>query len=237
MEHVGDMAAKVAEELRAEQTKELDEGTRVLTPDDGHNVMMTTKRGLFSKVEFKWRDSDKLILEQIRASADQMFVHLFDDAIGLLDRLYESLRVASVNAHGVMRVDSKGRTIWETDNHGQPIERWDQLTGDDIERCLLDLTRIRFSVVPKVNDLLMEAMFAKRISTDSYDDAYIEMIDGTIGDKNAKANRKSRQDTYQAFFRYWLWTQGDVFLKELSNFQRVLERVRDWEVRGSWKRE
>jgi len=237
MSWVGDKAAEVAEALRAEHMAQIESGAVVLDKNDAHNVMMTEKKGIFSRVEFKWRDSDKLMLEQIRAAANSAFVELFDDAITLLDNLYAELRVPATNEHGVVRRDDKGRTVWELDARtNQPLERWEQLTGQDIEQCLFDLTRLRFTAVPQVNELLLEAMFAKRISADSYDDHYMAMIDGTIQDKSSRASRNSRQDTYHAFFRYWLWSQGDVFLRELSNFQRVLERVRDWEVRGSWNK-
>lgn len=235
--HVGDKAAEVAEQLRAdhEAALKLKPEDEVLGKDEPSNVMMTRKQGMFSKVEFAWRDSDQRTLDQIRAAVGSMFMGLFDDAITLLDNLYCQLRTPRVNAHGVPMVGADGRYVWETDDKGEPVERWENLTGEDIEHCLFDLARLRMSVAPKINELLMEAMFAKRIQVDAYDDAYGSMLDGTVSDKTASANRKSRQDNYHAFFRYWLWSQGDTFLKELANFQRLLERTRDWNVRSQWR--
>ena len=231
----GDMAAEVAEQLRKDSEKELKEASKPIETFADHNVMTSEKKGIFSKVEFAWRDSDKRTLEQIRAAASSMFINLFDDAITILDNLYATLYVAELTENDIPRTDSTGRVIWQTNANNEPLEDWTQLNGEDIEHCLFDLTRLRLHVAPKVNELLMEAMFAKRIHVDAFDDAYIAMLDGTIQDKQSKSNRKSRQDNYHAFFRYWLWSQGDTFLKELNNFQRVLERTRDWRVRSQWK--
>lgn len=231
-----DMATQVAEELRAQHIAEVESGNRVLNDDDeAVTAQHGPRRSLLTRIEFRWRDSDRLALEQVQAAANRVFLELFDDAITVLDRLYATLRVPEQNEHGVVRKDAQGRPIWRLDDYGQPVELWSQLTGDDIERCLLDIARLRFSATPQVNNLLAAALFAKRISTDVYDDAYIAMIDGTIQDKTSKANRKARSDSYHAFFRYVLWSQGDVFLREIHNFQRLLERVREWQTRAQWR--
>lgn len=233
MMSVGDLAAQAAAELQDEHLSRLEADGRVVNHGDYDDVMTHEKRrGPFSKITFRWRDSDQMILEQIRAGANRAFEEMFLDAVEVVDRLYEEVRVPKVNSRGVTVLDDGGRIVWETDQHGNYVENWDNLTGQDVERALLDIARLRLYLGKQVNELLMEALFAKRIYTDRRDDEYTSMIDGTIDDKTAKANRKSRQDNYRAFFSYWVWSQGDVFLRELGNFQRVLERIRDRRIYG-----
>lgn len=230
MKHVGDIADKAGQALQEEHQRIVNE--RPLPFEDDVNVMEKKSVGAFSKIKFEWRDSDRMILDQIRAAANRGFLEAFHDCIDVLDRFYESVRVPEVNAEGIIKLDPDGRPIWQKDEHDRYLEDWDNLTGQDIERCLFDLARIRLYVAPQVNDLLMEAMFAKRIQTDIHDDAYLGPVEGTVADRTAKANRKARQDSYHAFYRFWLWKQGDTFLQELTNTQKMLEKLRDWGIRS-----
>lgn len=235
-DHAGDMAQKAAEALREEQMAEIVKANQPLELEDKVDVMAKIGTGLFSRLEFKWRDSDERVLNQVRAATNAMYVKLFAEAFAVVDDLYAAIRKPKFNDHGVVVVDSEGRMVWEVDEHtGQPLEDWESLDGLDIERCLFRLARLRMNVAAQVNELLMEAMFAKKIHTDTYDDAYVAMLDGTIQDRTSKANRKSREDNYHAFFRYVLWSQGDAFLRELKNFQWVLEKTRDWRIRSQWR--
>ena len=234
MKHLSDIADKAGQELREEHERIIAE--RPLDYDDDPKVMEKQGVGVFSKLKFEWRDSDRMILDQVRAAASRAFVEGFGDAIRVLDRFYESVRIPEANEHGIVKTDVDGRPIWQTDPEtGRPLEDWDNLTGQDIERCLFDLARIRLYLGPQVNELQTEAMFAKRIHRDVHDDAYLGPVQGTVADRTAQANRKSRQDDYHALYRYMIWSQADTFLRELSNMQRFLERLRDWGVRSQWR--
>lgn len=236
MKHLGDIADAAGQYLQEEHEQAIRE--RPLPFEDDVDVMQKKGAGVFSRVKFEWRDSDRMILEQIRAAAQRTFNEAFSGTIEVLDRLYEAIRVPEVNAEGVVKTDSDGRPVWQTDEKGNYLENWDSLTGQDIETCLFDLARIRLYVAPQIAELLLEAMFAKHIHRDIHDDAYLGPVQGTVADRTAKANRTARQDDYQAFYRYWLWFQGDTFLKELTNTQKMLERLRDWGIRSQgaqWK--
>lgn len=234
MKYVGDMAAAAGRAEQADQMRKLTDGQIELETVPSQ-VMREEHKGIFSKITFEWGQSDQLILDQIRAAAEQGFAELFEGALFLVDQLYAELRVPKVNNYEQVVIGSDGRQVWETDEYGNYIEDWTRLTGEDIEKCLFDLARVRMRVAPMVNNLMLEAMFAKRIYTEVKEEAHLSIIDGTIPDKEARSSRKSRKDNYHAFFRFWLWTQGDVFVKEMDNFQRILERTRDWRVRSQWK--
>jgi len=228
------MAGAVARRLQSEHLEKVaaDGATFV----DEEPVMVAESRSPFAKINFRWRADDQSLLDQIRASVDSMMAHLYSDAKAVIDGFYAELRVPEYDPEtGVVTTDRQGRIVWQRDHRGKEVERWDQMTGQDIERCLLDLSRIRAEVAPRVNELLLEAVFAKHIADDSFQDAYAELVEETIPGRNAYASRKTRQDKYHAYFCYYLWSSAKSFLDEVNNFCRVLERVRYWRTEDGKK--
>ena len=230
--HMGDMAEAVAVQLQNEHAAEILAGGEEFV-DDAEVMRREAARSLFSKIEFSWRTSDRKILDQIRVAVDRITADMFSDAFIIMDELYSSVRVPDthvVNGQELVKLDSKCRVVWQKDARDREVEDWERLTGQDLEKCLFDLTRLRLSVAPRLNELLLEAVFAKHISDDAHQDAYAELVEETIPGRNAYASRKSRPDRYHAVFRYWLWSSVDSFHKEIINFSRIVERVRHWRV-------
>jgi hypothetical protein len=226
-EREGDMAESVARQLHAQQLEKIAADGAPFV--DEEPVMLANSKSLFDKISFRWRSDEKSQLDRIRASADTVVAHLFDDAKAEIDEFYASLRVPVMNPEtGMVQRERDGRIVWKTDDRGRPVEQWSQMTGQDIEQCLLGLARIKTSVSSQVHELLMEAVFAKHLQDDQYQDAYAELVEETIPGRNAYAARKTRQDKYHAFFRYYLWSTANVLLAEITNFSRVLERVGYW---------
>jgi len=225
---VGDLAAQASDELMTEHVLALSrDGEDML--NDQEVMIRDLKRNLFSKIQFRWRADDKKILDQIRVGVDEMFKEMFAEAISIMDEFYSQLRIPHT-VDGVVQFDSAGRVIWQKDSRDREIEDWSQLTGQDIEKTLLDITRLKLILAPTANDLLLEAIFAKHIFDDRTHDAYAELLEGTVKDRDAHAATKARQDKYHAFFRFYLYSHAEVFLKELNNFARVLERIRYWRI-------
>jgi hypothetical protein len=229
MRRLGDLAESAAAKLQDEQLALIEAGD--LTVTESEVLRRDAAAGIFAKIEFHWRTSDRLILEQIRAAADAMFDDQFDAAITVLDRFYQSLRAPQVNAHGVVVSGSDGRPVWQQDSDGKPVEDWGRLTGQDIETALFDLQEIRLTVSQQVDELRSEAIYAKHVYDDGYQDGYRGLVEGTQGDRNAHASKVSRTDKYHSFFRYYVYSRSNTFWQELNAFIRLLERVRDWRVR------
>lgn len=226
-EHEGDIAETVARQLQTQHLEKIAADGEAFV--DEEPVMKAGTRSLFDRIEFRWRNDEKSQLDRIRASADTVIANMFQAAKASIDEFYVELRVAETDPNTGMAVkDRQGRIVWATDERGQPIERWGQMTGQDIERCLLDLSRIKILVSSQVHELMMEAVFAKHIYDDRHADAYAELVEETIPGRQAYAARQSRQDKYHAFFRYYLWSTANVLLKEIDNFSRVLERIGYW---------
>lgn len=232
MEYLGDIAARVATELRDKHVGEIERGEREI--DLERRIMAHEGQGLMSKVEFRWRDSDKLILDQIRAAGRAIFEREFEDAIAVLDSLYGRLRMPEVNEYGIVRTDVNGRAIWQRDERGRIVERWDNLTGQDFEKASFDLQRLQFGLSVRVNELQAEALFARHLHDDEHHEAYSAVVDGTVRDREARASREAREAKYLSFFKYVIWSGADSFMAEIKNFQRLVEKTVSW---GAWRAE
>lgn len=226
-QRVGDLATQTADELNETSTELVEAQAQAV--DEEAPLVGDTRRNIFTKIAFVWRSDDQKILTRVRAAVDRAFVELFADAIRVIDGLYEEMRVPET-VDGIVQRDALGRVLWQKDSSGSEIEDWSQLTGQDIEKALLDIARLKLIIAPQLNDLLLEAVFAKHIADDAHADAYAELVDETIPGRNAYAARKSRVDKYHAFFRYYLYSHADAFMKELNNFARVLERIRYFRI-------
>lgn len=231
-EHEGDMAKTVARQMQNEWIeKVVAEGVPFI---DEEPVMLAESKSIFAKITFRWRADEESQLDRIRGAVDTIMGNMFDDAKAVIDAFYAELRVPEQDPEtGMVVRDRQGRIVWLKDERGKEIERWDQMTGQDIEQCLLNLSRVKLEIAPKVNELLLEAVFAKHIHDDQFQDAYSELVEETIPGRNAYASRKTRQDKYHAFFCFYLWSSAKTFLAEIDNFCRVLERVRYWRIEES----
>ena len=238
-----DMAIAAAEKLQLEHMKGVEEGTIKLTEDedimklestgkknaDGKGSKLRPRSSIMDTVRFGYRPKDKMMIEQLKAGADAAFLELFDDALVVLDDFYLSVREPRMSGGSVVK-DNRGRIVWQVDDHGNPIQNWDKLTGQDFETALFRLQEVKMYLARPLNELLLGAMFSKHVHDDAWSDAYSSVVEGTIGDREARANREARTDKYAAFFRFWLWSSGDAFMKEINSFQRLLERTRDAHV-------
>lgn len=230
------MARSVARRLQDEQLEKISSDGAAFV-DEEPVMISTPTKSIFTKIKFRWRSDESDQLDRIRAAVDELIKDLYDDARRSVDAFYGRLRVPEIDPQtGVAITDSQRRIVWQKDDRGQEIECWDQMTGQDIEQCLLELSRIKMRIGPQVNELLLEAVFAKHIFDDQFQDAYAELVEETIPGRNAYASRKTRQDKYHAFFCYYLWSSAKTFLDEVNNFCRVLERVRYWRVEENGKK-
>lgn len=201
---------------------------------EGHKVMSRDGKGLLSKLRFDWRPEDRATLEQIRGSVDRMFDELFADVFDIVDRIYAGMRVPLLDSHNQPVIEG-GRMQFEKDDSGHFVERWDRLTADEIEDAIFRISELRLHLHPRVNSLLMEALFAKYRANDEWDDAYTAILEDTVPGRTAKANKKTRPDRYHALYLNWIYTSADSLYREVVAFQRTLDNMRYRDV-GSTRR-
>jgi len=205
---LGDLAGENADRLRQKHLQTLNQAEIV---DESTPLKRDSKKNIFSKIYFQWRTEDKHTLEQCRFAASEMFKEQFSDSIMVLDRFYKALNIA--------RED--GKPVADKTN-------WKDISPDDIEQALFELQCLRLTTTPQINELMLEAVYAKNTEQDMYDDAWVAIVDGTQGDRQAYARRKSREDKYHAFFRYYLYSTADTFNRELTAFMYLLKDIRSW---------
>lgn len=230
---LGDLAEAMAQQLTTEVSAPVQEAT-ALTEE----AALAQENSLFTKISFSWQPEDRAILERIRVSAEALVEEGFADLITAIDTFYLELRVPE-QKNGIVVRDTAGRTVWKTDETGKIIEDWSQLTGQDVEYTLTSLRRLHMVIAPQVNQLMLEAIYARSVASDIGDEAWSSVMTGTQGDKQAKSNRESRVHRYHAYFRFYLWTTAKTLMDEVNGFIKHLENVRYWQVRtqeGSrWK--
>lgn len=200
-------------------------------PADASQLTIEMQKSIFEKIRFKWRTEDEQILVRIRAHAEEEFTNNFADAIKVIDRFYATIRVPkmqNIDGQWMPVLDNQRRQVWEMDDFGRPKEDWNQVNGQDLEEAMMYLERIRFDARRRVSWLMSQAIYAKYAAGDYHDDTYVAVVEGTINDRNSKANRETRPDRYHAFFRFVLWHESSEFLDEIGHFMEYLAKIRNW---------
>lgn len=215
---LGDLTTEVTNGLVAETQAPVTEST-VMTEE----ANLRASASLFTKIRFSWRPEDKAILDRVRIAANTKFKEMNEALVSTIDAFFVTLWVPEAHL-------PDGRTVWKLDGSGNHVEDWSQLNGQDIEQTLMNLQRIKLSVAPMVNDLFLDALYAKHVASDVYDDTYTSLLDGTQNDRTARSNRESREDRYHAYFHYRIWSVANVFLNEVNQFMNRLERIRGWQT-------
>lgn len=215
---LGDLTTEVTNGLVAETQAPVTESTVMTEEAD-----LRASASLFTKIRFSWRPEDKAILDRVRIAANIKFKEMNEALVSTIDAFFATLWVPETHL-------PDGRTVWKLDSSGNHVEDWSQLTGQDIEQTLMNLQRIKLSVAPMVNDLFLDALYAKHVASDVYDDTYTSLLDGTQNDRTARSNRESREDRYHAYFHYRIWSVANVFLQEVNQFMNRLERIRGWQT-------
>lgn len=217
-----DLAADVVRQHQEEMARLLAEGNEPELEESVEEIEHP-QLALFKKIEFSWRAEDKNAITQLRAAAERVFDDLFSESVAALDTFYQSVWVP----------DPKRPGRYVMTESGKYKEDWDQLTGQDAVSAIFTLQRERVVVSQKIANLFLEAVFAKYISTDTFNEGYRALMEGTVGDRTAYANQQSKVDRYAAFFRYWIWHTANSFQKEIDNTIRLLEKLVDWRTRRS----
>jgi|GEM_PF-6991451 hypothetical protein len=233
MEYPGDIAVRVATDFQDKWLATVDEDMlRAL--DEVADLHIEKRRTLFTKMEFRWRPADRKFLEQVRLSGDMTIREIYGAAQAIMDEFYASMRVPETQVIGsdqVAVLDSSGRQVFKKNEHGDYIEDISQLTGQDIEQALLNMERVRFVVSTVHAQLLSEAILARNLYDDRREAGYESLLEGTQGDRNARAARESRRDKYKAYFHWHLYQSSNAFLLEIDRFTRLLDRMAE---RHAW---
>lgn len=230
-----DYPSDAAYQLQQEMIQELGDQNPV-EPEGSveESTRLLPYRSLYQKINFKWSVEDQAALSQLRVAVDQLVTREFDQALDAIDSFYLQVRIYETSEDGVVLLDHEGRPRWKKDSVGNYVENWDNLTGQDLEKSLFDLERVRFVTAQRVQELFLEAVFAKHVMSDDWHGAYEAVVQGTQADRTAKANRETREQKYHSFYRYYLWSRADSLQKEIVHLQRLMEKVIEWRI---WRKD
>lgn len=193
------------------------------------------RASLRPRIRLTWRPEDEEALSKIKGITSNMVSEWFSEAMSVIDEFYLLMRTPVRAADGVaIRTDAEGRTVWECDSTGRPREEWDRVTGQDIEEAITKLLRLRMTQSYRVNELFLDAVYARKVASDIFDDAWSAQRGDKItqGDKTATSNTESRPDKYHAYFRFCLYSSAKVLLEEVNHLIKHLENMRFWRVRN-----
>lgn len=227
MKEFQDPAADIIRDMQEDALNSL---TEEFSPETDETIEVKRNR-LFQKIDYRWRPEDKNALAQLRSATDKLIADIFQEAMSVIDSVYESVRELDINEHGVVKVDAQNRSVFKKNERGQHIEHWANLNGQDIEEAIFRLSSVKMIASQRVSELFLEAVFAKYVYDDKWNDSYDEPLEGTINDRESFASRGSRNLKYAAFFRYYAWMRSNDFLKEISQFMVTLEKIRSWRIR------
>lgn len=227
-----DIATQAVLDLQEEMINSVAED---FDPEDGttKDVRYERYRLTHTKLKPEWRPEDKSAVEQLKAAADLVVSDIFGASFAILDELFCSVRVPVLTKYDVPAKDPGGRIIWQRTPAGDYIEDWRKLDGYDIERALVRLQNLRIETSKRVQNLFLETMFAKNTLQDEWHAAYEAPVQGTNPQREAVANRRSKDDRYNYLFRFWIYSNASVFEREIKDTSRLLERIRQWRVTES----
>jgi hypothetical protein len=177
-------------------------------PDQVVDIEKLQNGRFFEKVKFAWRHEDSEILDKIEGAAQDV-----------TDAMFNGARLEVATFYALLR-DEDGR------------ENWSRLDVHEVEQIMMNLQRIKFNMAPEVNKLKNRAGYGKMVGDDIKDISWPKTMQGTQGDKQARANRESQADRYHAYFRYCIWSSADVLLKEVTDFVFRLRDIRNWQIQS-----
>jgi|SRR3954470_17163226 hypothetical protein len=189
---------------------------------------------LFTKIQLRFKDHDQAALDQIRAAARTAINETFAGLLSAIDEFYMSFRKAKTNDYGVIVLDNRNRVVFATDEQGRYVDDFSCLSGQDVEIALLKIHRDKVDAVAKVKELFQEALFAKHIYDDAWHERYEALLEGTIKDREARADRDTKQFKYHAYFTYFVYCLADGMFDEIKDLARILERIRQWRIQDSY---
>lgn len=201
---------------------------RELDTDNSPNI--GTKITVSQKLKPEFCDSDRLALEQVKGVSDRILADIFGGAMVALDNFYSNVRIPRKGPNGELLKNAEGRQLWEKNEAGVAKTDWSTLNGAEIETALFEFTEIRLMASMKVKELYQEALFAKMTYDDAFQQQYSSVVEGTVKDREARANRMTQDEKYNHWLRYYIWDMANTFLQEIDSLMWLLKNVRGWHI-------
>jgi hypothetical protein len=177
-------------------------------------------------LKFTWTDAEAETIQTIKRAVDQIVMREHKEAFFAVHHLLAKVRQQQVGNDGALLFDEGGKPMWMRNLDGSVLEDYSRLDAIDIDGAIMKFASYAFFAGQSSIDNYMEAVFAKYAADDAYQDMYSSIMTGTVPDKTATAERKSREERYFAFFKAYSHKRIKELIDRMDALRRALEFVR-----------
>lgn len=191
--------------------KEAPSVENVLEPDVEQPQVFEPKADV--RLSLEWEEDDADAVEYIKLKVHEAVDKRFPQMDRIERELYDKTLVPIPGGSYYMYPD------------GTYMRDWSRVTQDDLRKFVLAASAEVYFASDAQVDALAEAAFAKYDYDDAYDQAYSAQLSGTIGDKTARAKRRTQKQRWLALFKTLYRKCLDEKVEKLETHRRSIERM------------
>jgi len=169
------------------------------------------------RLSLDWDEDDKDAIEFIKGRVDMMIAKEFGGMRNLANSLREKAYVPYPPHMG---------PGFQTYPDGTIMQDWGRVETADLEKFVLNGSSEVYFAQQKIENGYAEAVFAKFTYDDAYDRAYSSQLSGTIGDKTARAKRRTMDERWRALFKTLYHKRSKSEVDAFESFVRRVDRIR-----------
>ena len=169
---------------------------------------------LISELKLDWSPEEKLVVERIKTLINDEINREFAKAFSIEKQMLDKVRMLGTDG------------TWMLNQDGSIYEDWNRITTQDMDNFVQDATVYILYSSETVSNSFTEAVFAKNVLGDAYDDYYAQIPAGTTKDKEARAKRSTRQDRWFANYKALKYRRGKEVIENLETHVRRIEAIR-----------
>lgn len=173
------------------------------------------------RVAIEMDADDKADLDYILSEIDKAILLEYAKAFEIENQLLAKVRVKLPNGD------------WMTKPDGSFVEDWERLTTKDLEHFIQAGSSWTFFLNQQAINSYAEAVFAKYTYDDAYDEAYVRQMTGTVGDKTARAKRRTQKERWIALYKTLYHKKAKEVVDRLDQHVRRIERIYSERMRES----
>ena len=168
------------------------------------------------RLKVEWSEDEKSDLDFIQQSIEQRIRQDYAQAFAIEEQVLAKVRTPLPPGQG---------PGWARNTDGSYVEDWSRITPKEMEGFVQAASSEAFFASQRVIDSYAEAVFAKFNYDDAYDEAYSGILTGTVGDKTAKAKRKTQKERWMALYRTLYYKRAKEVVDRLDAHVRRVERI------------
>lgn len=169
------------------------------------------------RLSIDWGEDDRDAIDFIKSKVDELVAKDFGGIRNLAAALREKAYVPYPPHLG---------PGYQTYPDGTIMQDWGRVSTDELEKFVLNGSSEVYFAQQKLENNYAEAVFAKFTYDDAYDKAYTSQLSGTIGDKTARAKRRTMDERWRALFKTLYHKRAKSEVDTFETFVRRVDRIR-----------